>query len=1030
MFLSNLWSLSVWGQASWQQISQPIGPNFTEVEAMGDTIFATKNQISNLYRSTDNGKNWNPLPQAGIAYRLFKAGKWVVIDADAFSQTYRISEDRGETWQGLGFANYALFYPLEDSIYYVVESLKLYKYPNNSSLFTADPTKEIYDVAKRSNELYVLSRDGIFYSNNYGASWQQTIDADTSSALFSSSSSRLIASAHHLFLSKPGEALYRSDDNGATWEQVFPAPGSGIYWSEKRLQADGDTLFYAEENINASVDLGQSWQPRANIAGAKDLSFGENEWYVASPIGAFRSPDRGFTWYVANGLIEASEPPGVAGVASSGGHTYFSSTYGLFSTADGGKTFLLANNGYSSVAPVAVGDTVFYLTNLDFEMSVNGGKHFEKIPVPGQGCAGCIFVEMLGYQRNRLVAYKGISSNDNEIYKFNPATQIFQLWAQDIYNVHALHKDILLHYNPNIGMLQRIFWDGSSESVNPDLQPSWDVYGMWSAGNALFMATSANFARSVDDGATWQQINPPQPGISIYRIFGRGDRVVASTNVGLFFSKDRGATWEAFNEGFPGIFNQYYGLSLGGDHAYFNSEYQLYRRDFDNFFRINGLVYEDVNDNGVRDSGEPPALGALVASSPAAFAVRVDSMGRFWQFPVLEGDTLRAVPVSPYATVKPVFHRIETSDTAVQFGIYYVPDKRDLSATMVSLTPVRPGFSADFYLNCQNNGTATATGTVQVVVPPQLSYQSASPLPNFIAASGDTLTWQLDNIERFESQTIVIKAVCAASAFLGEIVCVKTSIETAVADANPDDNDGECCYTVVGSFDPNDKQSIPGERITTEQLADAVPMVYTIRFQNTGTYLAENVVVEDTLDVKNLNLASFKVLAASHPMTWTMENRGLVKFRFTDINLPDSTSNEPESHGFVQYIIQPKPDLTVGTGIRNTAYIYFDFNEPIVTNMTETVVSLPVKVGSLEQSMKLSLLPNPARTFVRISVKQGMPLGRVEILDASGQLQIAKSFGTPSTADIDIRNLPAGHYFIRAYSGRNIYSQIFEKINP
>jgi len=498
----------------------------------------------------------------------------------------------------------------------------------------------------------------------------------------------------------------------------------------------------------------------------------------------------------------------------------------------------------------------------------------------------------------------------------------------------------------------------------------------------------------------------------------------------MSFCTDRGPSWGALNARFPGSFHQYYGLSLSGDYAYFNSEHQLYRRDFGNFFRINGLVYEDMNDNGILDNGEPPALGALATSSPAVFAVRVDSTGRFWQFPVLEGDTLRAVPVSPYATTKPIFHRIETSDTAVQFGIYYLPDKRDLSATMVSLTPVRPGFSADFYLNCQNNGTATATGTVQVVLPPQLSYQSASPLPNFIAASGDTLTWQLDNIERFENQTIVIKAVCAASAFLGEIVCLKTSIETAGADANPDDNDGEYCFTVVGSFDPNDKQAMPGERITTEQIADDVSVVYTIRFQNTGTYLAENVVVEDTLDAKHLDLASFKLLAASHPMTWTMESRGLVKFRFTGINLPDSTSNEPESHGFVQYAIRPKPGLTVGAAIRNTAYIYFDFNEPIVTNTTETVVSLPVGSNSPEKSMKLSLLPNPARTFIRVSVEQGMPLGQVEILDASGRLQVAKSFGVPSTANIDIRDLPAGHYFVRAYSGRNIYSQIFEKINP
>ncbi|MEO0405496.1 MAG: hypothetical protein AAF193_11550, partial [Bacteroidota bacterium] len=57
-----------------------------------------------------------------------------------------------------------------------------------------------------------------------------------------------------------------------------------------------------------------------------------------------------------------------------------------------------------------------------------------------------------------------------------------------------------------------------------------------------------------------------------------------------------------------------------------------------------------------------------------------------------------------------------------------------------------------------------------------------------------------------------------------------------------------------------------------------------------------------------------------------------------DIQLPDSTNNEPESHGLVSFKITPLPDLPVGTVLENTAYIYFDNNEPIITNTTWTTI--------------------------------------------------------------------------------------------
>ena len=77
---------------------------------------------------------------------------------------------------------------------------------------------------------------------------------------------------------------------------------------------------------------------------------------------------------------------------------------------------------------------------------------------------------------------------------------------------------------------------------------------------------------------------------------------------------------------------------------------------------------------------------------------------------------------------------------------------------------------------------------------------------------------------------------------------------------------------------------------------------YTIRFQNTGNDTAFTVVLRDTLD-KHLDWTTFKPILASHPYETFLYKDGAVEFSFKEILLPDSTTNEPLSHGFVLSLI-------------------------------------------------------------------------------------------------------------------------------
>lgn len=126
-------------------------------------------------------------------------------------------------------------------------------------------------------------------------------------------------------------------------------------------------------------------------------------------------------------------------------------------------------------------------------------------------------------------------------------------------------------------------------------------------------------------------------------------------------------------------------------------------------------------------------------------------------------------------------------------------------------------------------------------------------------------------------------------------------IEPVTGDAHRADNFDSETQIVRGSFDPNDKSVLPeGDIETSDTLS------YLVRFQNVGTDTAFNVVVRDLLDA-NLDLNTLEVGASSHPFTFNIVDPRELVWTFSNINLPDSTTDEAASHGFVKFKIRPCP---------------------------------------------------------------------------------------------------------------------------
>ena len=198
-------------------------------------------------------------------------------------------------------------------------------------------------------------------------------------------------------------------------------------------------------------------------------------------------------------------------------------------------------------------------------------------------------------------------------------------------------------------------------------------------------------------------------------------------------------------------------------------------------------------------------------------------------------------------------------------------------------------------------------------------------------------------------------------------------------------------------------------------IADTQRLEYTIRFQNTGNFPATFVRIQDTLS-SNLDLTSLEILAASHDYTWKLLPGNVLDFYFENINLPDSTNDERGSHGFVKFAINAKPTLALNDQIENRAYIYFDFNAPVVTNTVGSTVGFETSIKEPRKSLLMYASPNPTKDIIQVTFGDASIAGEVilSLFNSTGALVKTQTSDVSGKINIDIQEMPSGLYLLQA----------------
>jgi hypothetical protein len=187
--------------------------------------------------------------------------------------------------------------------------------------------------------------------------------------------------------------------------------------------------------------------------------------------------------------------------------------------------------------------------------------------------------------------------------------------------------------------------------------------------------------------------------------------------------------------------------------------------------------------------------------------------------------------------------------------------------------------------------------------------------------------------------------------------------------------------------------------------------------------------VQDTISPL-FDLSTLKTIAVSHPnCTVSIEKDRfkigqptVVKWTFENIILPDSNANEAASHGFVRFNIQPKQGLPIGTSLGNKAFIYFDYNLPIITNTSKVKVEKTSKTNENEAEIPLKVYPNPSsdKIFVETNVAIN---GTLILTNLLGQTIDYQLFTSNGVSMFDIKYLPKGVYVLTLKSERGNVSR-------
>jgi uncharacterized repeat protein (TIGR01451 family) len=992
---------------NWKKFKSPIpknsysGQNIREFELNKDGCFFALYSASSsrlfIHRTKNFGITWQIDTLQGSD--LGSSPNFLYIDNDLCvgdeNNTFRFKNDNWTPYSRL---------KVDNIFAYRISSNRYWRYFNSQN----DLYLEIFDlnsrkilksiVTPRAEDTYfnyvqdsiiILSyKDSLFVSRDLGSTWiknKKTIPNEFFSVQIKG----------NLIYIHSKTSIYKTVDFGKTWTYLVDTVISGYYsnqvvnnFSEFRVQDSSITvlngsIFYTRTNNDST------WRFGNTITSNLELIKADSSIILAyDRFATYISKDYGNTWGQALKFNDKYSPYGSSFFIK---NVWYISRDSVYKSLDYGKNWIKDVSVPLFNKNIVKGDTIIIKTSNNIQFSTKAPYDKWEILLTGSQYDLMNFNESTVYVKNFSILSQ--IKLDKSQFRQIPVSRDSTYYGEDYY----LYKNkIWLKDNNSCKCLR----------FTKDLGVNWALY-------------------------------PIPKNLGAYQLFVWGDYLVYYTantfikvngklneNSGIIYiSANDGKSWFKYNEGInlnnvpfnakfivSDSFLLLQGINIG-----------LYRTSLSEISlkSISGIIFIDKNKNGIKDTDEKGFPNAKVFLSNAGAFTTADSLGNYAFLADLKAtDTLKASIDSKYATYTPQYLLVSQSDTVKNIGVF-IPNIQDLVVNGTAITPPRSGFTNSYLLTYKNAGAITKSGKVTFTYNAKQTYVEATQAPT--SNVNNTLSWDYANLQPNESRTLKVTFKTAADVPIRTQLTNVATIEPIATDTFKTDNVDSLFQIVVGSYDPNDKQvSFLNTRQAPSVIDPNTEMTYTIRFQNTGNYQADFVRVTDTLSDK-LDLTTLRVLATSHNYTLSVKNKNVLQFEFNPIYLPDSMTSEANSHGFIKFAIKPKKTLTKDEVIKNTAYIFFDYNPAIITNTVETANQKVNGLFTPSVLESLSVFPNPTNGEISFSLDkyQGKALS-INVYSIDGKLMINKHTVGEAVNRINGEGLRNGLYVLQVRVGDDI----------
>jgi len=443
-------------------------------------------------------------------------------------------------------------------------------------------------------QLFVGTRwDLVFITSYNGLNWTYS-DSGFINPYFQPSIDEIaINDSDHIFVAGYGTGVYRSLDNGQSWEQL----SNGMYrYDIFALTIDQDGFIYAGESdgpgphVLRSTDNGNSWENKSNGLGAYDEPHAftvdyENNIYTATSFGSiFKTTDQAENWiqifsnynilfsisvsqegYIFAGgwydkifrstnggsswdtLVVSGDSEQIITSINTDLEDYiFAGTWGdprfdkdVFRSSDNGESWEAVNNGLTDLSITSL----FVDKGSNLYAGTESGSAFRSLDL-GESW---IQIGPIISQVNDIIIDENniiFAGTENEVYR---STDLGLSWEYSSDGITG-HNIISLAYNTNgdIWAVASYVDGGIFRSTDKGL--NWTSCGINiipgtihcdDSGN-VYASSFGDLYRTTDDGNHWTIIDFPATAL----LYIANDQTFYAGGTGLYSSFDRGFTWE------------------------------------------------------------------------------------------------------------------------------------------------------------------------------------------------------------------------------------------------------------------------------------------------------------------------------------------------------------------------------------------------------------------------------------------------------------------------------------------------------